>query len=88
MKDHDQQVSNVLTILRDWDPIGVGAEFSDDEYRRYAIKIERMLDQGVDQYKLEQWLANVRTVAMGMSDPLAAEEIDRDTARRLIEVRD
>jgi|GEM_PF-3237452 len=88
MNDKNQALSKVLDILSDWDPIGVGGEFSDDEYRRYAIRIVRMMEQGCDQYRLKQWLGDIRTVAMGLLDSRAASEIDRDVARRLIETRD
>jgi len=84
MKDHDKRLTSVLSILRDWDPIGVGPDSADDEYRRYAIKIVRKLDQGCDAYHLTEWLGNVRTNGMGLEPNPNA---DQAIALRLVVLR-
>jgi len=81
MKRKDAALARIQIILRDWDPIDVGPAHADEEYRRYAIKIARMLDDGCDRYKLAEWLAKVRTQAMGLSSDRVTDET---TARRIL----
>ncbi len=83
MNDRDQILVHVLGILRDWDPIGVGQSAADDEYRRYAIKIVRKLDQGCDFFKMVKWLRGVRTIGMGLP---ADDDHDQLIAGKLLEI--
>ena len=70
-------------LYREWDPIGVNAnELCHDEYDSYAPTICRMLQQGVDEFRLAQHLRQLQSVSMGMS--VIDEELHQRIARRLI----
>ena len=73
-------------LLREWDPIGVGRKPEcHNEYDRYARTICLYLEKGADEYRLASYLAQVRTVTMGMS--FVDSERDRAVARRLLALR-
>jgi hypothetical protein len=75
-----------VVLLREWDPIGVGQNPQcRDEYDRYARTICRYLDEGADEYRLTVYLAQIRSVAMGLG--FAAPEHDQVVARRLLALR-
>jgi hypothetical protein len=70
-------------LLREWDPIGVAHNpecFG--EYDRYACTIGRLLEGGVDEFRLAAYLSQVQTVGMGLSR--VDEERDTLIARRLL----
>jgi hypothetical protein len=70
-------------LLREWDPIDVAHHPECfDEYDQYARTICRYLEEGIDEFKLAAYLAQVQTVGMGLSR--VDEERNRLVARRLL----
>ena len=59
-----------VSLWEDWDPIGVnGCPEADGEYDSYVGGVCSLLLSGADAYKLRQHLAQIETVAMGLSSP-------------------
>jgi len=72
-------------LFREWDPIGVNSnELCRDEYDSYAPVICQWLREGVDQFKLANYLSQLQRVSMGMS--IINEDLHRRVARRLLEL--
>lgn len=70
-------------LLREWDPIGVAHHPECcAEYDRYARSICRYLEEGIDEFRLAAYLAQVETVGMGLSR--ADEERAKLVAQRLL----
>ncbi len=69
--DAAELTSMVLDSLwRDWDPIGVNeSPEAQDEYDSYVSGVCSLLLSGADAHKLRQHLAQIETVAMGLSSP-------------------
>jgi hypothetical protein len=85
MRD-DALLANVKKILfEEWDPIGVNHfEKCRDEYDNYALRIEKHLLNGVDEYWLESFLQSLAENAMGL--PTRAPEKHRKAAKLLLEL--
>jgi hypothetical protein len=79
-----------VVLLREWDPLGVRDKpMCCGEYDSYAPAIGRLLQAGVDEFRLAAHLGQLQRVAMGLS--LVDEERNRAVARRLrslLRVRD
>jgi hypothetical protein len=70
-------------LFREWDPIGVnGNQQCRDEYDSYAPTICRLLQDGVDEYKLAAHLNELERVSMGLT--VIDEELNRKVANRLL----
>lgn len=84
VSNHSRLRSEVRKILfRQWDPIGVNANPScHDEYHTYADTICHWLAEGADEYRIMDYLRQVQTIYMGLSQ--TDEERDRDVCRTLL----
>ena len=56
----------VMELLREWDPIGVICDDNQDEYDGYSPTIVLMLDAGVSEEQLYQYLKRLVTGHMGI----------------------
>ena len=78
-----RQVRAVQTILRRWDPIGVGpgtGDWPDNEYDGYAAHIVSLVAQGCSADELTNHLTQLRRDTIGVggdvgSDAAIADEI-------------
>ncbi len=69
-------------LLREWDPIGVGA--AQDEYDTYADKVYVMLmDEHATAETIAAYLFEIGTVHMGLCDPELAER-SKNTAEIVV----
>jgi hypothetical protein len=83
MKPERRMPSVPQILLTEWDLLGVAhiPECS-NEYDRYARTVCRYLAEGVDEFKLRAYLAQVQTTSMGLSH-LDAQR-DHRVVRRLL----
>lgn len=77
-----------LTLLREWDPIGITQmrdynEATDDEYDRYAHEIAAMLTRGASFEDVFAYLKWASTENMGLS--IFQEEKARQTAQSILQ---
>lgn len=70
-------------LLRDWDPIGIKTnEECIGEYDLYVTKVCRLLQLGVDEYRLTKQLTRFQSGSMGLT--VVDEDLNRRVAKKLI----
>ena len=72
MSETNQELRRIEEFLREWDPIGVGADAAEeagpsDEYDSYAPSLHRLLRQGCDAREMEEHLMEIEAKSMGLT---------------------
>jgi hypothetical protein len=74
-----------------WDPIGLTGHVGDkfdtgpcDEYDSYLLEAFRMAQEGKAAYEVAEYLTQIASIHMGLSDVEGAAEFD--AAKRIMEV--
>jgi hypothetical protein len=73
-------------LMEEWDPLGVrGFPDARDEYDSYVPPIGRLLREGAGATDVAEYLTNIETERMGLSDTEAARTKAEEVAQKLIE---